>query len=866
MQTSHVIVGKASAVLSSQNGPSLVVGKLSGAGNSDTVTIQDANNAGQTIQTIYSANSYQDSGAEQTVYSNNNPSGNNHIPLLDLVKKSIKAKEKRLKPGSDEDDAKSQYSDYLPVVYTTSVAGQQTYYPAQQIITDASGGNNFNSHNLAPSGTLVATHQGGTTYVLQQQAAIMEDDSASLCHAAKASPVTIHWLTSNYETSEGVSLPRSTLYFHYLQHCNEHKLEPMNPASFGKLIRSVFVGLRTRRLGTRGNSKYHYYGIRIKPESPLNHYVEDSNFSMRPYHMGTPQSGSSCYMNDWRSSNSSERYSSTPGPKLGTPINGANFSYSANANEAPVTSGAGGAGGPSFSANAHQHAHFLGETSSALPNLEEICRSAGLPIPPKSILDHEQTVTDDSRELEDGSPIPEGCNMTDIMDFCRIYAESAEDMLNAVVNLDFADICSVWKNFWRTEDDELEMDPDMDTDSGSGSKTKLQQLVAMPHLQQFIRMYDHTFYQSLAEVLIPNVLRAIPPALTQAIRNFAKSLEGWMRSALSNLDPELVRIKLSAVSALAQTLRRYTSLNHLAQAARTVLKNGGQVSQMLADLNRVDFGNVQEQASWICLCSDSLVSHLEQEFKRILQRQASLEEWAHWLDSVVTSILQPHEASSGVVFARAAHQLVLKWSFYSSMLIRDLTLRSAASFGSFHLIRLLYDEYIFYLIEHKVAAHLGMTPVAVMGEMGRSLIHKRSPKKKVKRPNGTEIEASNTPDSVVGPSGDNFEQEKAARSGVKRAMIKTLDESDLEAGGGSGVDLDEEEEEAAEDSESDMLRQAHADALQRCAATKAVTVVKLPDDSHHPGKKVVRVTAVSTGPNASIQTKTSVIVKRPKLA
>lgn len=55
----------------------------------------------------------------------------------------------------------------------------------------------------------------------------------------------------------------------------------------------------------------------------------------------------------------------------------------------------------------------------------------------------------------------------------------------------------------------------------------------------------------------------------------------------------------------------------------------------------------------------------------------------------------------------------------SSMVIRDLTLRSASSFGSFHLIRLLYDEYIFYLVEHKVAAHLGMTPVAVMGEMGR---------------------------------------------------------------------------------------------------------------------------------------------------
>jgi len=51
------------------------------------------------------------------------------------------------------------------------------------------------------------------------------------------------------------------------------------------------------------------------------------------------------------------------------------------------------------------------------------------------------------------------------------------------------------------------------------------------------------------------------------------------------------------------------------------------------------------------------------------------------------------------------------------MIIRDLTLRSAASFGSFHLIRLLYDEYIFYLVEHKVAAATQQTPIAVMGEV-----------------------------------------------------------------------------------------------------------------------------------------------------
>lgn len=56
------------------------------------------------------------------------------------------------------------------------------------------------------------------------------------------------------------------------------------------------------------------------------------------------------------------------------------------------------------------------------------------------------------------------------------------------------------------------------------------------------------------------------------------------------------------------------------------------------------------------------------------------------------------------------------------MVIRDLTLRSAASFGSFHLIRLLYDEYMFFLIEHKVAKATGKTPIAVMSEVHISIL------------------------------------------------------------------------------------------------------------------------------------------------
>ncbi|TNN69433.1 MHC class II regulatory factor RFX1 [Liparis tanakae] len=228
---------------------------------------------------------------------------------------------------------------------------------------------------------------------------------------------------------------------------------------------------------------------------------------------------------------------------------------------------------------------------------------------------------------------------------------------------------------------------------------------------------DNLLYQTLVEILVPDVLRPIPSALTQAIRNFAKSLENWLTGAMMNIPEEMVRIKVVCIGSFSQTLRRYTSLNHLAQAARAVLQNTAQINQMLSDLNRVDFTNVQEQASWVCQCEDRVVQQLEQDFKMTLQQQNSLEQWATWLDGVVSEALKPYEHNPAAL-PKAAKVFLLNWSFYSSMVIRDLTLRSAASFGSFHLIRLLYDEYMYYLIEHRVAQAKGVTPIAVMGEVG----------------------------------------------------------------------------------------------------------------------------------------------------
>eukprot|EP00058_Branchiostoma_floridae_P018721 XP_002604210.1 hypothetical protein BRAFLDRAFT_73451 [Branchiostoma floridae] len=71
-------------------------------------------------------------------------------------------------------------------------------------------------------------------------------------------------LEENYIMCEGVCLPRCILYAHYLDFCRREKLEPACAATFGKTIRQKFPHLTTRRLGTRGHSKFS--GARLKNE------------------------------------------------------------------------------------------------------------------------------------------------------------------------------------------------------------------------------------------------------------------------------------------------------------------------------------------------------------------------------------------------------------------------------------------------------------------------------------------------------------------------------------------------------------------------------------------------------------------------
>ncbi|XP_008936035.1 PREDICTED: DNA-binding protein RFX8, partial [Merops nubicus] len=74
-------------------------------------------------------------------------------------------------------------------------------------------------------------------------------------------------IADNFYLCEGSTVPRWLLYELYMESCGPDPKCQVNSATFGKLIRLVFPGLGTKRLGRRGNTRYHYAGIAIKKNS-----------------------------------------------------------------------------------------------------------------------------------------------------------------------------------------------------------------------------------------------------------------------------------------------------------------------------------------------------------------------------------------------------------------------------------------------------------------------------------------------------------------------------------------------------------------------------------------------------------------------
>ncbi|KAJ5889021.1 hypothetical protein N7495_009062 [Penicillium taxi] len=104
------------------------------------------------------------------------------------------------------------------------------------------------------------------SYSLQQMAAEVMKHEGAGGKAEKVKQVfAMIWLRENCRKSND-SVRRDRVYCCYAEKCGTERVSVLNPASFGKLVRIVFPNMQTRRLGVRGESKYHYVDLSVIEE------------------------------------------------------------------------------------------------------------------------------------------------------------------------------------------------------------------------------------------------------------------------------------------------------------------------------------------------------------------------------------------------------------------------------------------------------------------------------------------------------------------------------------------------------------------------------------------------------------------------
>jgi regulatory factor X 1/2/3 len=164
-----------------------------------------------------------------------------------------------------------------------------------------------------------------------------------------------------------------------------------------------------------------------------------------------------------------------------------------------------------------------------------------------------------------------------------------QKILDAVVALRLNSIESLWKSFWRAPTISTTEIADKNYYDEMLSKEKLVELCKLDQVVEFVKRADYHFYQFCIEILIPDVLSSLPQQLVKSIRDCAKHLDGWLRQALVDIPDKMREAKLVVINTFSITLRRYTSLNHLAYSVRNSLQTEAILANMLVDIAKVEF-------------------------------------------------------------------------------------------------------------------------------------------------------------------------------------------------------------------------------------------------------------------------------------
>ncbi|KAI6081215.1 RFX DNA-binding domain-containing protein [Hypoxylon rubiginosum] len=478
------------------------------------------------------------------------------------------------------------------------------------------------------------------------------------------------WLDGVCSKGKG-SVPRARVYSNYATKCAKEKIAVLNPASFGKLVRVLFPGLKTRRLGVRGLSKYHYVNFTLIDDQPE---PKPQSQSILPL----PDSGtfSQQSINPAQSPTINTQHSALPSPTVAQQLD-------RQTNMRPATV---------------REVFLFDQPDMASSNAKVIVRQAVY-----SEADEHFDVTEDLVLPHIDPFLPPKTDPDAAKSLSALYLSHCTSLVECIRFCKPKPFFHLYTAFQGT----LTM--------------PVQKLFCHPDMAQWIEQCDFVLYQRMARIVFSITLQVIPPPVLDSLQTIMEQLVSHVRESFRGQPQHVVAAKEAPAAIFASLLDRALRANLTAHAAANMLSLSDNRDQMYIDW--IEKTNPRKLAEctdyWV---ADKVVDLILEEMRDLLcpvnvpweiegpspYGQALLRKGgsAHVLEPTGDNGLDvigrwySFLRSLPRRFPRASADLLVRCVEAIGMrVLRDLTIKQGRSFGSWWVLKCWIDEMMYYMMD-----------------------------------------------------------------------------------------------------------------------------------------------------------------------
>ncbi|KAI0596690.1 RFX DNA-binding domain-containing protein [Biscogniauxia sp. FL1348] len=487
------------------------------------------------------------------------------------------------------------------------------------------------------------------------------------------------WINQVCSKGKG-SVPRGRVYANYASRCATERITVLNPASFGKLVRVLFPGLKTRRLGVRGESKYHYVSFNLIDDQPelrepaIQPAIPISEPSALPRPFSNAPHSHSPVLNAERPS--------LPSPQI--------------PQATQVTTG------PGSSCTATHSLYNLPDVSS-IDQLQSAVTKTPLRLSFVPDTEEASLQTEPLVLPRIDAFLPNGTDPDAAKSLTALYRSHCTSLVECIRYCKEKTFFHLFTSFQGT----LTM--------------PVSRLFSNPSIAAWIEQCDFVLYQRMMRIISGLTLQVVPKAVLDTLRNISERLVPHIRESFQGQPRHVVEAKEAPATIFASLLDRALRVNLTAHAAANMLSNPANRDQMYLDwITMVRIRKIAE-----CVPTrgmDDLVNLLLHELRGLLDpigvpwniecltlygdlalqnrrnshaegpgeenTQNVLERWVHFLQSLPGRF--PYATPADIVWCVQR---------VGTEVMRDLTIAQGKSFGSWWVTKCWVDEMVSFLAE-----------------------------------------------------------------------------------------------------------------------------------------------------------------------